>query len=150
MMTNMFWSNQFHKCDYSISRDHGSTWNSHSKPSHKPQQGSGRRITKGNELLASPVQEHFATSYSSLEHHLKSTHQVAILYKASYSISLRDLPSTRSPEFASSPLDPLDHSLHEYEVTLPIGTLSYLSDKHFVKIRKIFCFLLYRKSDYLM
>ena len=108
------------------------------------------RITKGDELLASHTYEHFATSPSSLEQLQKSIHQVAILYKASYSISLRDLPSTQRPEFASSPLDPLDHSLQEYEVALSIRTLSYLSDKNFVKIRKRFCFLLYRKSDYIM
>ena len=30
----MFWSNPFHKCDWRLSRDHGITWNYHSKPTH--------------------------------------------------------------------------------------------------------------------
>ena len=69
-----------------------------------------------------------ATSLSSLEQLVKSTCQVATLYKASYSVSHRYLPSTSHLKIPSSPSDPLGHSLREYEVTLSIGTLPDLSD----------------------
>ena len=42
-MKNMFWSNQFHKCDYRLLRDHGSTWNTHRKPTLKSRHGSGHQ-----------------------------------------------------------------------------------------------------------
>ena len=43
MTTNMFWSNQLHKCDCRLSRHHGSTWNTHCKSTLKSRHGSGHQ-----------------------------------------------------------------------------------------------------------
>lgn len=42
-MTNLFWSNHFHKCDCRLLRHHRSTWNTQCKPTLKSRHESGHQ-----------------------------------------------------------------------------------------------------------